>query len=214
MRTAIVFFAAALSCMLLLSGCGPRGETAGPGTEYGQEAGNEEQAGNAENTDGQDGTPSLSNEADTGGGESTPQNTDKTESIPFSEDQMYAVAHLGYQQINDLGRYMEKYLSDREPPVHYISGGDYYLVIPRYSGMELKMYVNDIETSQQTLIFENPDCEPFIIQCNASDIFADVTIQLDHEGDSAEFSPFISLMDGHLDIGSRGIDITESGQIS
>ena len=58
-------------------------------------------------------------------------------------------------------------------PVHYLSGGDFYLVIPRYDGMALALSRSDIETLQSTLIYEDPDCRPFLLQCNASDIFAD-----------------------------------------
>ena len=49
------------------------------------------------------------------------------------------------------------------------------------------------------------------MQCNVSDIFADVTVRLEYNGETAEFSPFISLKDGTLMIGERGLDLTESG---
>lgn len=130
--------------------------------------------------------------------------------IPFTEDQYYAAAYLGYQQIDDLTFYLEEYLNGEQPPVHYLSNGDYYLVIPRYSGMKLSLYRNDIETLQPALIYEDPDCEPFILQCNASDIFADATIQLTYENETVEFSPFISLKDGSVDIGPQGLDLTQN----
>ena len=130
--------------------------------------------------------------------------------IPFTEDQYYAAAYLGYQQIDDLTFYLEEYLNGEQPPVHYLSNGDYYLVIPRYSGMKLSLYRSDIETLQPALIYEDPDCEPFIIQCNASDIFADATVKLTYEGETVEFSPFISLKDGSVDIGSQGLDLTQN----
>lgn len=130
--------------------------------------------------------------------------------IPFTEDQYYAAAYLGYQQIDDLTFYLEEYLNGKQPPVHYLSNGDYYLVIPRYSGMQLTLYRSDIETLQPTLIYEDPDCRPFILQCNVSDIFADATIRLTYEGETVEFSPFISLKDGSVDIGSQGLDLTQN----
>lgn len=134
----------------------------------------------------------------------------KQAAIPFEDGQYYAVAYLGYQQIDDLDYYVEHYLDHDSLPIHYLSAGDYYLVIPRYTGMELSLYRNDLESSQPILIYQDPDCEPFILQCNASDIFADATIRLTYEEGMAEFSPFISLMDGSVDIGAQGLDLTKN----
>lgn len=133
----------------------------------------------------------------------------KMDNIPFADDQCYAVAYLGYQQITDLDHYVKQYLEHDKIPIHYLSAGDYYLVIPRYTGMSLSLFQNDIETSEPVLIFETPDCQPFVIQCNASDIFADATIHLSYETENTEFSPFISLKDGEIDIGPKGLNITK-----
>ena len=139
----------------------------------------------------------------------TEQKASKRDAIPFVEEQYYAVAYLGYQQIDDLDDYVEQYLDSDQLPVHYFSDGDYYLVIPRYSGMGLSLYHNDLETSQSTLVYEDPDCEPFLIQCNVSDIFADATIQLTYQNEVVEFSPFISLENGSVDIGECGLELTK-----
>lgn len=133
----------------------------------------------------------------------------KIDSIPFQEKQLYAVAFLGYNEINELSYYVEKYLDNDNLPIHYLSQGEYYLVIPRYYNMNVKLYKNDMETMQKTLIFEDKECRPFIIQCNISDIFSDVTISLTYNGETVEFSPHISLMDGAIVIGDRGINITK-----
>ena len=135
----------------------------------------------------------------------------KRDAIPFEAGQLYAVAYLGYQTADDLDYYAQRYLDNDKLPIHYVSDGDYYLVIPRYDGMSLSLYVNDFDTSLSMLRFRDPDCGPFIIQCNASDIFADVTVRLEYNGESEEFSPFISLKDGSLVIGERGLDLTEPG---
>ena len=142
--------------------------------------------------------------------DSSKNNTGKQDSIPFEDGQYYAVAYLGYQQIEDLDYYTKNYLDSDKIPVHYISSGEYYLVIPRYSEMELKLYKNDFDTSQPALIYEDPDCEPFIIQCNASDIFADATVKLSYKDDNIEFSPYISLENGSVYIGQMGLNITKS----
>ena len=140
----------------------------------------------------------------------TPQpEAGKRDSIPFSEGQLYAVAHLGYQHIEHLDYYAEHYLDSDALPIHYLSDGDYYLVIPRYDGMYLTLSQSDIETLGSVLIFEDPDCRPFIIQCNASDIFADAVIHLSYGEEETEFSPFISLKDGSIEVGPEGLLLTE-----
>ncbi len=138
-----------------------------------------------------------------------PPEANKRDTIPFSEGQLYAVAHLGYQQIENLDYYAEHYLDSDALPIHYLSDGDYYLVIPRYDGMSLSLSQGNIETLGSVLIFEDPNCQPFIIQCNASDIFADAIIHLTYGEEEAEFSPFISLKDGSVDIGPNGLLLTE-----
>lgn len=175
MKKAILCFAAALSCLLIFSGCA---------------------------SDTPPSAPSGQN--------SVPTTASKRDDIPFADGQQYAVAYLGYQEMEDLNYYVERYLDDDQLPVHYISSGDFYLVIPRYSGMSLSLFVNDIENSEGRLCFEDPDCEPFLVQCNASDVFTDATVRLSYRGDTVEFSPFISLKDGSLDIGEYGLDITRS----
>ena len=135
----------------------------------------------------------------------------KRDNIPFAEGQAYAVAHLGYLEIENLDFYTQRYLDSEDLPVHYFSAGDYYLVIPRYEGTDLAMYRNDINTSSSTLVYEEPNCRPFIIQCNVSDIFPDATIRLTSEEGTVEFSPFISLKDGSLDVGEQGLDLTQEG---
>ena len=130
------------------------------------------------------------------------------EAIPFQEEQLYAAAYLGYQEMEDLDDYVQQYLDGNRPPVHYLSAGDFYLVIPRYSGMELSLYRCDFDTSEPILIYEDPDCQPFVLQCNVSDIFADGVVRLTYGEQTAEFSPFISLKDGSVEIGEAGLDLT------
>lgn len=37
--------------------------------------------------------------------------------------------------------------------------------------MHLSLYRNDLDGGPPTLLYEDPDCRPFILQCNVSDIF-------------------------------------------
>ena len=128
--------------------------------------------------------------------------------ISFADGQFYAVAHLGYQEMDSLDLYVKEYLDSDQIPVHYFSPGDFYLVIPRYAEMGLALYQNDLTTSDSVLVYEDPNCRPFILQCNVSDIFSDATIRLSYQGSTVEFSPFISLKDGSVEVGEAGLDIT------
>lgn len=142
-----------------------------------------------------------------GSAENTAQ-VSKRDSIPFGEGQMYAVAYLGYQTTGDLNYYVDRYLDSDQMPTYRVSDGDCYLVIPRYDGMNVSLYVNDMETLGRTPQFENQNSGPFIVQCNVSDIFPDITVRMEYGGEAVEFSPFISLRDGSLMIGERGLDLT------
>lgn len=133
----------------------------------------------------------------------------KHDNIPFADKQLYAVAYLGYEEIEDLAFFEERYLDDERLPIHYFSKGEYYLIIPRYDAMDVCLYRNDLETMNKTLVYESKSCKPFIIQCNISDIFSDVTITFTYQGETIEFSPYISLMDGSVVVGERGLNITK-----
>ena len=137
-----------------------------------------------------------------------PSGDEAWDNIPFAQGQLYAVAHLGYQQMDSLPRYVQTYLEGSQPPVYRISDGDYYLIIPRYTGMELSLYRIDTTTSQYSLVRREADCQPFVLQCNASDLLCDAAIRLTYQGQSVEFSPYISLKDGSVVVGEYGLDLT------
>lgn len=190
MKRALIGFTAVLSCLLMLSGC-----TAS--TSKTDEGVNEEKQ------------EEVQEEAQEGIQEEVKEES-KLDSIPFEDGQYYAAAYLGYQEMDDISYYTEQYLDDDNVPVHYFSNGEYYLIIPRYSDMELTLLKNDMETMTSTEVYEESDCKPFIIQCNVSDIFPDATVRLTYEGNTVEFSPYLSLMDGSVQIGENGLDITMS----
>lgn len=139
----------------------------------------------------------------------TPPATSKAETISFADDQLYAVAWVGYDDLTELPFYLDSYVDSDHVPTHYFSGGEYYLIIPRYSDMDLKLYKNDIAVEAPTLVYEESDCRPFLIQCNVSDIFPDATISFTRGEDTAEFSPYISLKDGSIEVGERGLNLTK-----
>ena len=133
----------------------------------------------------------------------------KLDTIPFADNQLYAVAYLGYEEIDNLEFYREKYIDEGALQTHYFSVGEYYLVIPRFEDMHVRLYRNDFDTMDKILTYECADSQPFIIQCNISDIFSDVTIEISYQGETVEFSPYISLKDGSVVIGDRGLNITQ-----
>lgn len=141
-----------------------------------------------------------------------PEQTSKLDTIPFEEGQLFAVAYLGYQQIDDLEYYVQRYLDSDELETYTISEGDYYLIIPRYPDMTVSLYAADMETSENSLCFETASCDPFIIQCNISDIFSDAILRFTYNGNTVEYSPFISLEDGSLQTGDYGLEITKEAE--
>lgn len=136
-------------------------------------------------------------------------NQSKRGNIPFEDNQWYAVAYLGYEEIEDMKYYEENYLEEEKIPNYFFSGDEYYLIIPRYDDMKVCLYRNDLATMGKKLEYEGEIGKPFTLQCNISDIFPDVTVELTYQGESVEFSPYISLKDGSVQVGDRGIDITK-----
>ena len=159
----------------------------------------------------QPGTSAAAETAGVQAAETAAPETEPPKSVPFQDGQLYAVAYLGYGSIDDLDYYMENYLNVTSLPIHYISGGEYYLIIPRGDEMTVKLYVIDPETSTQTLIYEEAECRPFIVQCNASDIFADLAVEISGPEGSAGFSPSLSLRDGSVQAGDSALDLTKQG---
>ncbi len=137
---------------------------------------------------------------------------DKSSKIDFKDKQLYAVAYLGYGDddcLNNMDHYVTEYGLEEDIPVHYFSEGDYYLIIPRYEEMNMKLYENDIETFETTLCYEEEKVGPFVVQCNISDIFTDVTISLTYQEEEVSFSPYISSKDGSVVVGEFGENITK-----
>ncbi len=92
--------------------------------------------------------------------------------------------------------------------MHHISDGDFYLIIPRDPNATVRLYKNDMLTQTSSIFYEQPDGSPFVIGCNVSDIFPDVTVSITSGRETVDFSPFISLKDGSVQVGERGLNIT------
>lgn len=165
-----------LLCALLLAGCGAAAQTP-------------------------DATPTPAPEA-----AATPTPTpDPLSTLPYTDGQLYAAAYLGYQAPTDLDFFQQTYFGGRELPVHHISDGDFYLIIPRDPNATVRLLRNDMITQTSSIFYEQPDGSPFVIGCNVSDIFPDVTVEITaSDGEKVSFSPFISLKDGSVEVGERG----------
>ena len=150
-----------LLCVLLLTGCG----TAAPAP---------------------DATPTPTQEA-----AAAPTPTpDPLSTLPYEDGQLYAAAYLGYLEPKDLDFFRQTYFGGRELPVHHISDGDFYLIIPRDPNATVRLLRNDMLTQTSSIFYEQPDGSPFVIGCNISDIFPDVTVEITtSDGEKVEFSP-------------------------
>lgn len=133
---------------------------------------------------------------------------DPLSTLPYTDGQLYAAAYLGYQSPTDLDYFRQTYFGGRELPVHHISDGDFYLIIPRDPDATVRLYQNDMATDTKTLVYEQANGDAFVIGCNVSDIFPDVTVSITSGGETVDFSPFISLKDGSVQVGARGLNIT------
>jgi len=133
---------------------------------------------------------------------------DPLSTLPYTDGQLYAAAYLGYQAPTDLDFFQQTYFGGRELPVHHISDGDFYLIIPRDPNATVRLYKNDMVTDSKTLFYEQTNGDAFVIGCNVSDIFPDVTVSITSGGETVDFSPYISLKDGSVQVGARGLNIT------
>ena len=143
------------------------------------------------------------------GGTGPGRDADPLSTLPYEDGQLYAAAYLGYLEPKDLDFFRQTYFGGRELPVHHISDGDFYLIIPRDPNATVRLLRNDMLTQTSSIFYEQPDGSPFVIGCNVSDIFPDVTVEITaSDGEKVSFSPFISLEDGSVEVGERGLNIT------
>lgn len=110
------------------------------------------------------------------------------ENYDFDDNDMYAIKFLGYNYDLENSEY-KKY--DYYP----FSGDEYYLIIPRYDDVDVKLYELNIENDDKKLMYESKS-NAFVVRCNESDIFSNLEIELKNEKSHVKFSPFISLKDG------------------
>ena len=85
---------------------------------------------------------------------------DPLSTLPYEDGQLYAAAYLGYLEPKDLDFFRQTYFGGRELPVHHISDGDFYLIIPRDPNATVRLLRNDMLTQTSSIIYEQPDGSP------------------------------------------------------
>lgn len=122
------------------------------------------------------------------------------------------------------------HLSDAFPDAFTVLPQDYVLVKPRFSaffhtGLDLILRRLGVQTvllagtttpncirttcyDAISLFYEQTNGDAFVIGCNVSDIFPDVTVSITSGGETVDFSPYISLKDGSVEVGECGLNIT------
>ncbi len=127
--------------------------------------------------------------------------------IDWQGEELYAIVYAyNYENPEDYAEVAKEYLSLYVEEVstipEYLYGGDdYYLLISRYPEEVLEIYdyvfaTDDLEKGEVLDILED---EPyFILQCNISDLFPNVLLEVEREGEIYSFSPYLSLKDGTI----------------
>lgn len=124
------------------------------------------------------------------------------------EDALGAVAFLGgFGEDSDAALQKEAFSGIGAVQSFDLSGEETYLIVPRYEGetitiTEMKMD----ETTAEITATENVNTvtdTAVTVRCNPSDLYSNVQITLDYNGDMVTFSPFISLMDGSVATDAR-----------
>lgn len=86
-------------------------------------------------------------------------------------------------------------------PLCDLSGWEYYLIAPRYEGDTVTVQPLVMEEESAALRAEGEPIiydAPFVLCCNPSDIFSNVSVTLRHGEESITFSPHVSLRDGSV----------------
>ncbi len=133
--------------------------------------------------------------------------TKKYKEIEYEDNEIYAVAYLGYNELTNLELY-EEYVDINCLNTYYLSTGEYYLIIPRYEDVDTRILFNDITSGGSTYFADLTNGKPFIVQGNISDIFPNITLEFKYQEEVYSYTPYISLKDGSFIVSDEGINIT------
>lgn len=118
--------------------------------------------------------------------------------LDWHENELYTVSLLMYDDI-----LLE------HPNFFDAEGSEYYLITPRYTSTVTQVYTTSPDGLRGEKIYTPPVGEEFIIQCNDSEVYSNITIEFNHLGNTVTYSPHIQLEDGSIFVGDFGRDETE-----
>lgn len=134
--------------------------------------------------------------------------TEEFEGISWGQDDLLALAFLGYNQYGDLQLYAESqdledflyFLPELEDIQTVENGGDeLYLIIPRY--FESKILIKDKDGAE----LYSGNSEPILLQTNAGDIHADTELTVSYKDQEITVFPILSGMDSTLILPEYGV---------
>ncbi len=121
--------------------------------------------------------------------------TNYSSKLPFNNDK-FLIAIFDNENI------VKKYYSNKElnkVKNIVISGINKFLIIPRYKGMEIEIYKQELKEEgemKETLV--EKVSEPFYLECNVSDLYSNAAIKIKYKDKTYNYSPYYSLKDGSL----------------
>lgn len=122
------------------------------------------------------------------------------EKYPYSDNHLYAIKYVGYD-VEDLSEYNDITCVELE-------GDEYYYIEPRYTDYKVEIYENSLEDGRKFHLHTFNSGERFLLKCNQSDIFPNMTVVIYLEEDEfIEFSPYQSLKDGSIGHSEYGYEI-------
>ncbi len=137
-----------------------------------------------------------------------------------------AVAFIGYisydSTTDDITEYVKSnlnpeysYLLDEKNTLMDFGGEQVYLIVP---AQDYAMSVTSVEISDEGELVSTAEApkvteanDVLILRCNVSEVYPDVLIALTDGSDTYEYRPYISLMDGHLNVYEGCYDFSSYG---
>ncbi len=146
-----------------------------------------------------------------------PEPEAQLEEFVWAGDTLFYLAFLGYGTADDYvaqgEAVTEAYFSyPYQHKVYDFSGDEVYLFLPRFVDSEI--YVYESVFAEDDLVkgdLREIICweDYFLLQCNVSDIYSNVILEMEYQGEMISFSPSISLKDGSLQQSDYWKDVTD-----
>ncbi len=120
------------------------------------------------------------------------------------ENDLFGIAFLGYTAITDERTLSSNYLTEDkieklETVIH--EGDEVYLILPTSEDVKVEIYAFD-ELDEiggiGDILYTSDKGNPILLQCNVSDILANVIIRFERGEEVVGYSPRVSLKDGKI----------------